>query len=137
MMGDIVGDSLDEFINGAKNSVAKAAFGNVTKEALDHIEPRGAGRREVDVETLVAFHPGFDLGMLMRGVVIANDVNLFLRRRTALDQVQEPDPFLVTVPRHASFQDRSVERVERREQRGGAVAFVVVSHRPRTPFLHR
>jgi len=53
-MGSIVSHSLNEFNNGVEDSVAKFAFGEVTKETLDHVEPRGAGWREVNVEAPVA-----------------------------------------------------------------------------------
>ena len=105
MMSDVLCNSIDEFVDRTKDSMAKPAFGDVAKETFHHIEPRGAGGREVNMETLVALHPSLDLRMFVRGVVIANDVNLFIRRRIAPDQTQEPDPFLMTMPRHTGFQD--------------------------------
>ena len=41
------------------------------------------------------------------------------------------------MPVHVAADDRAVEHVERGEQRGRAVAFVVVRHRPGATFLHR
>ena len=38
---------------------------------------------------------------------------------------------------HVAADDGAVEHVEGCEQRGGAVAFVVVGHRPGTALLHR
>ncbi len=74
--------------------------------------------------------------MFVCGIVIANDVDLFVRRRIALDQIEEANPFLMTMSGHAGFQDGSIERVECSEEGGCAVAFVVVGHCPATPFLH-
>src|SRR5438552_19209913 len=113
MKDNVVRDRLNEFIDRAENSTTKLAFGDVAKETFDHVEPGSAGRREMNVETVVAFHPCLDLRMFVRGVVIANDVNLFIRRRITFDQVQEPNPFLMTMSGHTGFQHRSIQRVKR------------------------
>src|SRR5207249_1947184 len=92
VMFNIVSNSRDEFIDGAEDSMAKPAFGEITKETFDHVQPRGTGRREVNVEALVPFHPCLDVGMLVRGVVVTNDVNVFVSGRIPFDHVQESDP---------------------------------------------
>ena len=43
----------------------------------------------------------------------------------------------MAVTLHVAADDSAVEDVESREQRGGAVAFVVVRHRPSAARLHR
>jgi hypothetical protein len=43
-------------------------------------------------------------------------------RHSALDAVQKADEFLVAMARHALADDRAVKDIERREQRGRAVA---------------
>ena len=85
MVGDVVSNRVHKFIDGTEDSVTQPIFRDVTKEALDHIEPRSAGRSEVNVEAFVAFHPRFDLGMFVRGIVIANDVNFFVETCISLD----------------------------------------------------
>ena len=54
-------------------------------------------------------------------------------RHLRLDRVQETDELLMAVPLHAAADHGAVEDVERREQGGGAVADVVVRHRPSWP----
>ena len=54
-----------------------------------------------------------------------------------LDRVEEADEFLVTVALHAAAEHRAVQDVERGEQRGGAVADIVVGHRPGLARLER
>src|SRR3954451_17963228 len=46
----------------------------------------------------------------------------------ALDGVEEADELLVPVALHAAAEDGAVEDVEGGEQRGGAMALVVVGH---------
>ena len=54
-----------------------------------------------------------------------------------LDGVEEADELLMPVALHVAADDGAVEHVERGEQRGGAVALVVVGHRPGAALLHR
>ena len=44
------------------------------EEALDHVEPRTAGRREVHVETGMTGQPLLHFGMLVGRVVIGDQV---------------------------------------------------------------
>src|SRR6202048_1753615 len=51
--------------------------------------------------------------------------------------LMEADELLMAMALHVAAYDGAVEDVEGREQRGGAVTFVVVRHRPGTARLHR
>ena len=53
-----------------------------------------------------------------------------------LDGVEEADELLVPVALHAAAEDGAVEDVEGGEQRGGAVALVVVGHGAGAALLH-
>jgi hypothetical protein len=57
--------------------------------------------------------------------------------RGAVDLAQELQPFRVTMARLALGDDLAVEHVERGEQRGRAVALVVMGHGRRPAFLQR
>jgi len=54
-----------------------------------------------------------------------------------LDCVEESNKLLVAVALHVATDDGAVEDVERGEQRGGAMTFVVVGHRSGAALLHR
>ena len=86
-MRDVIGDGLDKFINGAENTATKATVRDITKETLNHVEPGSAGRSEVNVEAIVAFHPCLHLRMFVRRIVVANDMNLFIGWCTPINQV--------------------------------------------------
>ena len=73
--------------------------------------------------------------MLVGGVVVEDHVDDLSGRHLRLDGVEEADELLVTVALHASADDLAFEHVESGEQRGGAVALVVVGHRPGRPFF--
>ena len=48
--------------------------------AKNRVEPGGRGRGEMEMEALVPAEPGADFGVLVRGVIV-NDQMHFLRRR--------------------------------------------------------
>jgi hypothetical protein len=57
----------------------------VAKEALYHVQPRRAGRREVHVKARMPFQPPLHLGMFVRGVVVRDQVQLFPGWRHMVD----------------------------------------------------
>ena len=75
--------------------------------------------------------------MLMRAVVVHDQVNVEVRRHGCFDRAQEAQELLVPVPRLAFGQHLAGEYVQRGEQGGGAVPFVVVSDALDVPEAHR
>ena len=58
-------------------------------------------------------------------------------RNLRLDGVEEADELLMPMALHAAADDLAVEHVEGGEQRGGAVALVVMGHGAGASLLHR
>ncbi len=85
--------------------------------------------------TRVPDQPGADLGLLVGCVVVEDDVDSLVRRELGLDRVEEADELLMAVALHVAADHRAVEHVERSEQRGGAVALVIVRHRSAAPLF--
>src|SRR5437660_3091479 len=85
----------------------------------------------------MAIEPAPDVRMLMGGVVVGDDVNVFVLRNASLDQPKKSEPFLVPMPPHTGGENRTIDRVECCEQRGRPVAFVVVCHRSASALLER
>ena len=100
------------------------------------LEPGRRGRREVEVEPLMAVEPGADFWVLVGGVVVEDDMDGFVRRHFGADGVEEADEFLMAMTLHVEADDGAVEHVERGEQCRGAVALVVVGHGTETSPLH-
>ena len=73
----------------------------------------------------------------LRRVIVEDHVDGLVRRHLALDAVEEADELLMAVALHVLPDDRSIQNVERREQRGRAVAFVVMGHGAGAALLHR
>ena len=50
MDGDVFVNGAFKFLDGMKDAAADTRFGNVAEKAFDQVQPRTAGRGEVDVE---------------------------------------------------------------------------------------
>src|SRR5262245_52064803 len=73
----------DEAMNGAlklpdrvEAPASDGLLGDEAEPALDEIEPRGAGRREVQVETGMLGKPRSNRRVLVRAVVVADEVDV-------------------------------------------------------------
>src|SRR6478672_281139 len=60
-----------------------------------------------------------------------------IRQGFLVDALEEPQEFPLPVSGHAFADDRAVKHIQGCEQRGCAMALVVVGHRTGTPLLHR
>jgi len=125
------------FLDAAKDAAAQPVLGQVAEESLDHVQPRAACGREVHVKAGMAAEPALDLGVLMGGVVVHDHVDLLFGRDDVVDDAQKLQPLLVAVPVLAHGDDIALHSIQSGEQRRGAVALVVVSHRAAASLLHR
>lgn len=90
-------------------------------------------------EARVPLEPLADLGVLVGGIVVEDHVDRLTGGDLRLDQIEKADEFLVPMPMplHVAADHGPVEYVERREQRGGAVALVIMGHGAGSPLLER
>ena len=103
--------------DGLEDAIFEPAPREFGEETLDGIEPRARGRRELDGPVWMAGEPGADLIPLVRGVVVEDDADDLVRRHLALDAVKEADELLMAMALHVLCDDRTVQHVERGEQR--------------------
>ena len=71
---EVFRDCLVEFDDGAKDPALQAALGQGAEQAFDGVQPRRAGRGEVDVEPGVAGQPVLHRRGLVGGVVVEDGV---------------------------------------------------------------
>ncbi len=128
-MCDVVQNRLFQFGHTTEDAVANAVLGDVAEPAFDHIQPRTAVGREVDVKAPMSLQPLPGVGILVRGVVIDDQMQVQVRQRLGIDLLQEPDPLLMPMLWQAFRDDSTLRQFDGREQRGRAVAFVVVRQR--------
>lgn len=122
-------DFLDELRNALKRATPDCLIGNQRKESFHLVEPGTVSRDEMHVPAWPARQPGFDAGMLMRRVVVDDDVDVEFGRDGLVDGPQEAQKFLMAMPRLAFCQYRAIEHIECSKQGRGAMPFVIV----RTP----
>ena len=121
--------SVDQLGHATESTTAQSLLVEIPKEPLNYIQPRTAGRDEMEVETFMSLEPIQDLRMFVRGVVIHNQMKTQILRRLGVNLREKLDPLLVSVTRHAGGDDFALEHVDRRKERRGTMAFVVVGHR--------
>lgn len=119
-------NATDELAHALKGSSTNGLLGDQAEPALNLIEPRGVGRREMHVEAWPASQPGPHPGMLVRGVVIHDQMHLQILRHALIDVPQEGQILLMAVPSLALGEDFAVGDVQCSEQGGRAVAHVVM-----------
>ena len=71
---DVLVNGRNQFLDISKDTSPETMLGQVTEESLHHVQPRRTGGSEVDMESRVALEPALNLGMLMRGVVIHDEM---------------------------------------------------------------
>src|SRR5271163_3373447 len=114
-----------------------ALSGDLGKEALDHVEPRARRGREVQVKARMLLEPAFDRGSLVGGVIVDDEMQVEIRLCPFVDGLEEAQELAMPVAGHAFADDGAVEHVESRKQGRGAVALVVMGHRPAAALFHR
>jgi Transposase len=135
-VGQEAGDGLLQARDAVEAAAANGLRGDQAEPALDQVEPRGAGRGEVQMEARVRDQPLFDRGMLVGSVVVADQMQLQLG--IALGQrLQEDDELGVPMAPVATPMDLAAGHLQRSEQAGGAVAQVIMGHADGQPGPHR
>src|SRR5579872_5010670 len=127
-MIDVAVDGVHEFHDVAKNTASKTVSSKIPKEALHHVEPGSAGGREVHMKTGMTLQPALNGRMFMSGIVVHDQMELFVCRCGIVYQSEETTPFLMPVTLLAQADDFSVKRIESCEQSRGAIALVIVRH---------
>ena len=96
-LGEVAVDGGLEIDDALEDAALEPLPGQLGEEAFDRVEPGGRGRGEVEVEPRMPFEPGAHLGMLVRGVVVDDQMQVELGRGLAVDLVEEADELLMPV----------------------------------------
>lgn len=76
-----------------------------------------------------------DLSVLVRSVVVHDQVQVQFGRRLGVDVLQELQPFLVPMPLLAKSDDAALQQFQRAEYDGRARPHVIVHHHSATALL--
>ena len=124
-----------QIVDARVASPTDAPVGDLGEEALYEVHPGRAGWCEVQLEAWMFLEPGHHLGRLVGGVVVEDEVDVAGFQDGPVDVAQEAQELPCAVARHAVADDDARLHVERCEQRGGAVALVVMRHGGRAPLF--
>jgi hypothetical protein len=109
----------------AVDEAADGLAGDDPEEDLDHVQPGAVGGDEVQGDPRIALQPVLDLGVFVGGAVVADEVQLL--PGVGLGELfQEAQELLVAVAGVADVGYFAGGDLQRGEQRGGAMAFVVM-----------
>jgi hypothetical protein len=79
-LGKVSPDCVHQLVGASKAPGKDHVLAQITGESFNQIQPRSAGRREVEVKAGMCGQPSHDLGVLVSGVVVQNQVQIDLRR---------------------------------------------------------
>lgn len=95
-----------------------------TKPALDQMQPTGTGGHKAGYQTCVTPEPSARLGVLVSAVVIQHQMQGHRAGKFLVQATQKSQELLMPVALKALPYDPTLEHLESREQRGGAMAFM-------------
>ncbi len=95
--GRVAFDALDELRHLAERIAPNRLAGKDIEPDLHLIEPRSIGGGVVNVKSGTPCQPSLDLGLLMRGVVVDDEMNIEVSGDVGLDGAQELKELLVTM----------------------------------------
>src|SRR5436309_7691309 len=78
-----------EISHAFEDAAANGILCNEAEEALDLIEPGGGGRGEVEMDTLMPSQPRLDVGVLVGGVVVDDQMQVQVLGGIAVDGLEE------------------------------------------------
>src|SRR3954467_3953091 len=99
-LGDEAVDRGLEIDHTSEDTAFQSLLGKFGEEALDGVEPRAGGRREVEGEVRMPVEPLRYLRMLVGSVVVEDHVHELSGRHLRLNSIQEADELLVTMALH-------------------------------------
>jgi hypothetical protein len=115
-----------EIDDGAEDAALQSSPGELGEEAFHRVEPGAGGRREVEDEALVPGQPSEDARVGVGFVIVENEMDGLSGGDLPLDGIEEADELLMAVALHAAADDLAFEHIESGEERGRAMAFVIV-----------
>jgi hypothetical protein len=121
MTTDVILNRSDQLLNDMERAAMQALLGRITESALEQVQPRARGGREVQVKARMATRPTLDIEMLMGRVVVYDQLQVPLGGRLVVDPLQETDELLVLVLRDEAADDRTVQRRKGGKQYSGEV----------------
>src|SRR5260370_210474 len=117
MVGEVFLDGGFEFGDAFEDAASDAFCSDAPEEALDLVEPRRRCWGEVHMKTGMSLEPRLNLGVLVRGVIVGNQMHIKPLGCVAIDHAQKFEPFLMAMSLQTQWDDDTVCRPQRRHGR--------------------
>ena len=97
---EILINGTDEIRLGVKNTAPDSVGGQIAEKMFHPIQLGCTGGREMELETLISLLPRLDFGVLGRGIVVADDMDLLSPRNSLLHlfQIMPTVESLIPIP---------------------------------------
>ena len=119
-------DFTSQFLDVGEGAAADGLLGDEPEPALDLVDPGGVGGSAVHMVAGSARQSGFDFGVLVGGVVVYDEMDIQRLGHVGVDVAQEGEELLVPMASFVLREHCAGSDVQGGEQRGGAVANVIV-----------
>ncbi len=100
-MVDVIHDRCDQLADALEDATTNSSIGDVAEPAFDNVQPRTARRSEVYMKAFVSLEPRLHFRMLVRCVVVHDQVQVEIARCFPVNLLQKLQPLLVPVLRAA------------------------------------
>jgi hypothetical protein len=125
-LGKIRFDGVDQFAHMTETSIANGILSQIAEEPFNEVEPRTACGGEVHVEPWVFCQPFPNAVMLVRAVVIGDQVQIKVLWSLAIDLLEKSQPIDVCVLVLGAGDDLSIQIVQCGKQRYGSMPDIVM-----------
>jgi len=133
----IIHNRFNQLRNTHKRSSTNAFVRDLTEPPLDHIQPGTRRRRKVKMEPRMALKPRRHSGMLVRPVIVDDQMKSQLLRGLCVDLLEETDELLMTMSGHTIPDHSAVQHAQRGKQSRRPISLIIVGHRPTMAFPQR
>ena len=99
MMAQKVFNGGNEIGHAFEHSASNPALRQLSKPPLNHIQPRRAGGREMEMHAGVAFKPALHRRAFMRAVIVHDKMQIECSWRGLINGLQKPDKLLTPMAR--------------------------------------
>ena len=106
--GEVVSNGRFERAHAAVGAPLDLFLGQQSEPPFDEIQPRGTGRREVEVEPRVTRQPATHPRGFVRAVVVEDQVHVQVGRDGAVNRLEELEKLLTPMPPMALADDLAV-----------------------------
>jgi len=89
MFANVAPNGSDQGGHTVECTPADALARDLGEKALNEIQPRSAGRGEVEMKARMLREPRLHCGVLVGAAVVENEMDVLTARRVAIDRVQE------------------------------------------------